>query len=67
MKQVKLFTNLQSDEELNAFLKNTNGTLVDIKYASTAMKFQDKEGHARMGAISSALVIYDIKSSGGMQ
>ena len=67
MKQVKLFRNLQSDEELNAFLKSTNGTLVDIKFSSTAMKTQDAEGHARLGAISSALVIYDIKSSGGMQ
>lgn len=67
MKQVKLFMNLQSDEKINEFLRSTNGTLVDIKFCSTAMRAEDKEGHARLGAISSALVIYDIKSSGGMQ
>ena len=67
MKKVKLFRNLQSDEELNAFLQNTNGTLVDIKFCSTAMKLQDQEGHARMGAISSALVIYEVKGGSGLQ
>ena len=67
MKQVKLFRNLQSDEEINQFLKSTNGTLVDIKFSSTAMKGKDEDGHPCLGAISSALVIFDIKSSGGMQ
>ena len=66
MKKVKLFKNIVSDADINEFLANTRGQLVDIKFCSSIAKLPAINGtDPKMGCIASALIIYDDNTSGG--
>ena len=71
MKLVKVF-NHTTEEEVNEFLKKTDGKLIDIKYAATAIHITEENDYEMLKSRVvmmpwSCMVIYEINSPGGMQ